>query len=353
MFSSRLSISLLCGASLFAVACSKGGGAAKEDLALVPQDAEMVVGINLAKMRGTPMWKKFMDLALTQEKAKKDYEDFNKSCVDVGAAEGPETIFVALPQATGPSKDGAVLIHLKTAFDDAKMAKCADYIAGKSGEKTQTSDYNGKKIYNGGGAEKGGVTLLDGKTLALGSGAWLHKVIDLAAGKEQASAQKNEALAALVKRAKTSDAIWGVGLVPQAARDMLKMNPMMAPMTSLKAVIGSMDFASGLTVDVNMDTGSDADAKAMNELTTKQLLEAKKSPQVMMLGVASMLEPIKTDAKGPTFHVAVAYNQQQVDDMIARVQGLIKGFGAAMGGPPGGGMGGPPGGGMGGPPPTP
>ncbi len=332
MSASRLSISLVCGAALFAAACNKGG-ASKEDLALVPQDTEIVVGVNLARMRGTAMWKKFMDLAMSQEQSKKSYEEFNKACVDFGAADGPESLFVALPQMTNSTKDGAVIIRLKTAIDDARLQKCGEFIASKNGDKMVSSDYNGKKIYNGGSvdADKGGVTLLDSKTIAFGSGAWIKKVIDIAGGKEQATAKKNEALMALVKRAKTSEAIWAAGTVPQAARDGLKGNPQMAAMSSMKAAFGSIDFASGLSLDGNVDLGSDADAKSLNEMATAQLGEAKKSPQVMMLGIASMLEPIKTEAKGPTFHISVAYNQQQVDEMVSRFQGLMKGFGGGLG----------------------
>jgi len=328
MLSSRLSISLFLSASLFAAACNKGG-ASKEDLALVPHDAQVVVGVNIARMRGTAMWKKMMDLALSNEKSKKDYEEFNKACVDVGSADGPESIFVALPDMTSGGKDGAVIIRLKSAMDDAKMTKCGEFISAKNNEKLVTTDYNGKKIYNGGsgGADKGGLVLIDGKTLAFGSGNWIKKVIDIAGGKEKTSAKNNEALVALVKRAKTSDAIWAAGLVPEAARAGLKGNPMMAPMASMKSALGSLDFASGLAIDANLDLGSDADAKAINDMATAQLAEAKKNPQVMMLGVASMLDPVKTEAKGSAFHFSVSYNQQQVDEMVGRFQGLMKGFG--------------------------
>jgi hypothetical protein len=47
------------------------------------------------------------------------------------------------------------------------------------------------------------------------------------------------------------------------------------------------------------------------------------------------------ESKGATFHVGVSLNQQQVDDLINRVKGLLKSFGGALGG--GGGMQPPPG----------
>ena len=344
MSASRFNIWMVVGASLvmgLAGACSKGGGAAKEDLALVPKETEVVIGVSFARMRGTAMWKKLQDLGLSTEKSKKDFGDFSKNCVDMNSAEGPESLFIALPEPTQATKDGAFIIHLKTAIDDAKITKCFEFMSDKNGEKVVSTDYNGKKILTSSKdtSDKGGFVLLDGKTIAFGSGTWVKKIIDLASGKEPASAKQNEGLMALVKRAKTSDAIWGVGTVPQTARDNFKNMPQLAPLSSLKSIVGSIDFASGLTVDVNMETGTEADAKAINEQVTTQLAEVKKSPQVQMLGVATWLDAVKTEAKGPMFHVSTTYNQKQVDDMVERVQGLFKSFGAGLGG---GGMGGRP-----------
>jgi hypothetical protein len=348
----QLGVSVVCGASLFALACGgHGGSASKDDLALVPQETQMVFGINVARVRGTAMWKKAIDVytSAANEQQKKAYADFSGSCVDPASSDGIESIFVAMPDQSSPSKDGAAVIRLKAAVDDARLNKCGTFLATRNNEKLVVTEYNGKKIYNSGSdaSDNGGLTMLDGKTLVLGSGPWLKKMIDITAGKEVASATKNATLSALVKRAKTSDAIWGVGVVPQGARDSMKGDARMAPLASLQAVLGSVDFAKGLSFDVNMDTGSEADAKAINDQATQQLTQTKKSPQVMMLGVATMLEPIKTEAKGMTFRVSADYTQPQVDEMVARVTGLMKSFGAALGG---GGMGAPPSG-MGGPPP--
>src|SRR5438876_446913 len=54
-------------AGLLAVAvassCKKGvAPAAKQDLALVPKDANLVVMLNLSRARGSAMWKKLVDL---------------------------------------------------------------------------------------------------------------------------------------------------------------------------------------------------------------------------------------------------------------------------------------------------
>ena len=102
----------------------------------------------------------------------------------------------------------------------------------------------------------------------------------------------------------------------------------------MKDIFGSLDFASGVTSELNVDTGSEADAKDLAAKATAQLAEIKKSPQFMMMGLAQYLDGIKIDSKAATFHMTINYNQQQVDDLINRVKGLLKSFGGAMGGVP-------------------
>ncbi|MEO6952939.1 MAG: hypothetical protein ABI321_14125, partial [Polyangia bacterium] len=343
-----MSIFSVVGASVLSLgACHKGGSASKDDLALVPRDAQMVFGINLSRMRGTAMWKKIIDLGMGNDRAKKDYEEFAANCIDLNGNAGPESMFIALPNNTSGAKDFDVVIRLKDAVDEARTSKCFTYMATKSNDTITTVDYGGKKLYTS-ARDKTTASLLDGKTIVAGSDAWVKKTIDIVAGKEPASAKQNEELVALVKSAKTSEAVWGAAIVPQSARDSFKNDPKMAPMSSMKSVVGMMDFASGLVVDLNMETGSAADATAINTQVQDQLANLKKMPQVMMLGVASWLDGIKTDSKGQTFHVGLNYTQPQVDDMVARIQGLVRSFAGGLGGM-GGGMGsGAP---MGGPPP--
>src|SRR6185503_1457591 len=104
-------------------------------------------------------------------------------------------------------------------------------------------------------------------------------------------------------------------------------------------ILGSIDFASGFAADIDVDLGTPADASALVIKANAQLLDAKKSPQLMMTGLSSFLDTVKVDAKGATFHVAINFNQQQVDDLTNRVKGLLNSLRGVMGG---GGMGGSP-----------
>lgn len=337
MRSSSLVLGGLVAATVACGACksTSGSGAAKEDLALVPKEADIVLMANVTRMRNTAMWRKLLDVRDSDPQQKKDYDEFVTKC-GLDPFKQIDSVFVAVPQGGGEQKEFAAI--LRGQFNEQKLVGCARDQAKKDGRDLTTSDYNGKKLYTDNQKGEAFATFLDGKTAVVGGKEWVKKVIDLAANKGE-SAKANTELAALLKRAKTSDALWGAGLVPQSTRDQFKNDPRLSSAGSMKDIFGSVDFASGVASEMNVDTGSEADAKDLAAKATAQLSDIRKSPQFMMMGLAQYLDGIKIDSKGPTFHLTVTYNQQQVDDLINRVKGLLKSFGGAMGG---GGMPSPP-----------
>src|SRR5262249_37726631 len=77
----RFSALLLCSA-LTVSACNRtsGTGDAKEDLQLVPKEADIVVMANVARMRNTAMWRKILDVKDSDPQTKKDFDEFVQKC---------------------------------------------------------------------------------------------------------------------------------------------------------------------------------------------------------------------------------------------------------------------------------
>ena len=314
--------------SLSACKSTSGSGAAKEDLALVPKETDIVLMANVKRMRDTAMWRKLLDVRDSDAQAKKDFDEFTTKCA-LDPFKQIDSLFVGFPQGGGEQKEFAAI--LRGQFNEQKLVECAKEQAKKDGREVTITDYNGKKLYTDNQKAEAWATFLDSKTVVVGGKEWVRKVVDLAAGKGE-SAKANPELAALLKRAKTSDALWGAGIVPQSTRDSFKNDPRLSSASTMKDIFGSVDFASGVQSEVNVDTGAEADAKDLAAKATAQLADVKKSPQFMMMGLAQYLDGIKIDSKGATFHMTVGYNQQQVDDLINRVKGLLRSFGGAMGG---------------------
>jgi hypothetical protein len=282
------------------------------------------------------MWRKLLDLRDSDPSSKKEYDEFVQKC-GLDPFKQIDSVFMAFPQQNGATKEFAAI--LRGSFNEQKLVSCAKEQAQKDGSDVAVSEYNGKKLYTDTKKGEAFAAFLDGKTVVIGGKEWIKRVIDLQGKKEPGgSAKDNEALMSLVKRARTNDALWGAGLVPQAARDALKGDPHLAAAATMKDVFGSVDFASGVAADINVDNATENDAKELAAKATAQLLEVKKSPQLMMMGMSGFLDGIKVDSKGATFHVGVNLNQQQVDDLISRIKGLLKSFGGALGGGGGGGL---------------
>jgi hypothetical protein len=309
----------------------KSNGAAKEDMQLVPKEAEVVVNANFNRMRNTAMWRKMLDLRDSEPTKKKEFDEFVQKC-GLDPFKQIDSAFMGFPHGMSESKEFAVI--LRGTFNEQKLVECTREQAKKDGADLAISEYAGKKLYTDTRQGQAFATFLDAKTVAIGGKEWIKKIVDLA-GKKDSGGQAmadNAELVALTKRVKTSDAIWGAGVVPQSARDNMKSDPQLASAASMKTVFGSVDFAAGFAADVNVDLGSEQDAKDMTVKTQAQLADAKKNPQVMMMGVSALLDQVKIDSKAATFHVSVSFNQMQVDDIIKRVQGLLKSFGQQLGG---------------------
>ena len=103
---------------------------------------------------------------------------------------------------------------------------------------------------------------------------------------------------ALLKRAKTSRR--ALGRRHGAAVDARLVQERSAP------VVGGVDeghlrlgrLRVGRAAEINVDTGSEADAKDLTAKATAQLADVKKSPQFMMMGLAQFLDGVKIEQQG-------------------------------------------------------
>lgn len=351
----------------------KGASAAGDDLALVPKEAEIVVGLNVARARDTALWRKLLDLRdqsaaetrksklaaeaekkrIVEELKKTDggaamiaepsaepsadkagdgapprtYEDFVTRC-GFDPFTQLDRALLALP---APPTEGEFAVVLHGKFDQAKLIACGKAAAKQDGSDLVETEYDGKKMYNDANSGSMFISFLDANTLVVGGREWSKKVLDLATGKAGVeSARANPTLGALLKKARTQDAIWGAGVIPDKVREQLKANDKLQSAGSMKELYGSIDFATGLVLGLTVEFGSEADASDVAKKIGEQLGEAKKSRQVMIAGLSPMIDAIKVASKGAAFQLDVQLNQQQVEDLVNRAAGLFAGAGQSM-----------------------
>lgn len=319
---------------------SSGPKATREDISMMPREANFIVMTNLTKLRGTPMWKRVTELR-DDPASKPRYEDFvKKSGLD--PLNQIDSVFVAFPTNAQQNGEFGGVIR-GGPFDEAKLVAWAKEESTKAGAEIAQADVGGKKAWRDHDGNTF-VLFLDAKTIVFGGKEWIKKIVDLT-GKDGDSAAKNEALTALVKKTKTGDAFWLAGIVPDEVRARLKEDPRLSSAATMKDVYGSIDVKTGFAMTSTVDLAGAAEAKELAARVSDQLADAKKNPQVQMLGMSTFLDAVKVAAdQGGAFHLDISLTQTQVDDLVNRVQGLMKTLGGALGGG-GGGLGG---GGLGG-----
>ena len=308
-------------------ACNRtsGSGAAKDDLALVPREADVVLMVNLTQARESSLWKRAMDKLNSDAKSKQEYDGFVKKC-SFDPLKEVDSVFLAFPQNVTEQKEFAMLVKGK--FSPETVVNCMKLTSKEKNEPISEIDYNGVKLYGADGKQPTYLAALGKRGVAVGGKEWIKRIVDLYGGKgATGSAKENPALVDLIKRTHTSDALWWAGIVPPSLVSKIGNSPMMAPVKSLKSVSGSIDPSKGMSLAAFLDLGTDADATALKTLAADQVQKLKTAPAVQMMGMSTFLDTVKVDAKKNTFSLNINMNQQQVDDLTTRLSGMAKQFG--------------------------
>jgi hypothetical protein len=311
--------------------CSRSGTGSREALALLPRETAVVVNLNVPRLRDTAIWRKLLDARDRSPESKKRVADFTQA-TGLDPFTHIDSLVAGFPAPAGQSGDFGVVV--RGTFDSAKLVAWAQGESSKRGQEVVTEDYQGTKLYR----ERDGhgvVAFLDAKTMILASRDWARRMLDLAAGRAaestKGSAKDNAELTGLMRKVRTGDAVWLVGVVSDTTRAQLGGTPGLEGLKSLKTVYGSLDFATGLRLELALDFPAEADAQGLNGQLQQQLAEAKKNVRAAVLGITPFLNDIKPDTDKNTFRLSINYNQAQVDQLLDRAQALlptVEGFNA-------------------------
>jgi hypothetical protein len=304
------------------VGCKTGGSAPSDALTLLPRESSIVFSLNLARLRGSKLWANVTEVR-NDPSTKKDYDEFvQKTGLDPLAQ--INRVVGGVPTDTLESKEAAIIVQ--GTFDEGKIVSYAKEKQKANPQKPELKieNYGGRSIYGTGDEMQ--MAFLDSRTMVFAGKSWMHKVIDLCAGKGD-SVSKNDGIQALVKKAKTDAALWGVGQVPAGK----------APLPTggeIRSIAANFDFASGLNADVFAEAPNADDAKKLTEEMQRQFGQVKQNPMLAATGIGPLIEGAKLSTEGSSLHVAVALNPQQLEDVANRLKGMIQMF-RAFGGAPG------------------
>ncbi len=295
------------------------------DLALLPVDSEMVIGLNFAQLQQSALWKQFSPKLM--DKISSNLADFKALC-----GFDPMDSFKSMAMGMknlggGGTPDGAIVVH---GPDKAKMMACFDKSKADASKKgtEMTVDGDVVLVKNKDGTTAA-FTFVNDSTMVgvIGAKGTKEGVMDAAKG---ASALKSSAtFVDMYSKINTGDSLWMLinGNSPALAKaGAMGVKP--------KAIFGSLNVTDGLTMDVRIRMGTPDEAKSFVSMAQGQV----GNPQVKQMFDALDVTNDANDAR-----ISVKMSAAKLQALIGMVGGMVGGMmgGGAGGSSAAGSMGGP------------
>ncbi len=282
-------------ASLLVLSACKGGAGA-DAAKLVPDDADMLAGANMKTVTESELYKAFGAEAEKDEDYKKAVASMKECGLELASIEAivvgvkaSSEDFVAIIAADGVGKDDTATCLIKSVQKANGDEEAAD-----------VTKEDGHKIIQ---FTDGRAYLVSDNMLAVTTKGWETAVGELIDGKGKPAIENSKK--DLFGKVDTKAAMWFLADVPS---DVAGMAAFVAPEVSkIKTAAGSVDLSKGLAINLIAGFGSEDEAKAVAEMGTKMLDEAKADPTF-----GSAAGSVKIEASGSDVKVAASMSTDEI-----------------------------------------
>jgi hypothetical protein len=283
---------------------------ATDDLSLLPVDSEVVVGINIAQVQASPLWKQFIEPRIMTGESLKKFNEFKDKC-GFDPTTAVKSMSLGL-KSVSEKPEGAIVLH---GVDKAKAWTCLDNMKeniAKDG--TEYSRDGEVGLFKAKDGTQTALTFINDSTAiaVVGPNATAAGIKNVAAG--TSALKSSPAFVEMYSKVNTKDSIWALvngRLLDRAAS--LGVKP--------KAVFGSINVTDGLAMDVRMVVESAEAATQLATMAKGQVAQA-----------AKMVDQVDVTSDGPEVKVTVVMSNQKLQALIAQIGGLVGAFGGGMGG---------------------
>lgn len=286
-----------------------------DDLGKLPIDSDMVLGVNVAAVQASPLWKDFIAPRVMSGDVAAKLDEFKQKCgIDPLAVVKSASIGL---KDTPSGKEGVIVVH---GPDKAKFAACAEKMKADKDAKveiTQDGDATILKPKTGGVAVAFQFTSDTDAVVAIGSKANAAGLKAIIGGTGLAA---SNTFVEMYNRLDTEKSLWML---------MNGKNPAFKPlaMAGIKPshVYGVVDASDGIKLELRMRLASQDQATQSATMMKTQLGPA-----------AGMLKMDKLDvvADGQDLKFVMVVSKANLGPMLSAMQGLAGSMGGgAMGGP--------------------
>ncbi|MBA2543799.1 MAG: hypothetical protein H0V17_29415 [Deltaproteobacteria bacterium] len=289
------------------------------DLALLPIDSDQVLGVNLALIQTSPMWKEFIAPRVMSDDVKARLDEIKQKCNFDPMAVVKSASIGLKDGAAG--KEGVVVVH---GPDKAAVTACAEKMKTDKDAKvdiTQDGDVTILKPKSA-GPDTPSIAFMftsdDTAVIVVGpkaTGAGVKAVVAATGG-----LSTSNAFVDMYNRLETEKSLWM--LMNGKAK---AFQPLAMAGVKPSHVFGSLDVSDGLNLDLRMRLASQDQATQAATMMKSQL-----APAAGMLNI----DKIDVGADGQDLKLGMIVSKANVPKMLKSLQGLMSmGGGAGMGNP--------------------
>ena len=298
--------------------------ATKDDLAYIPADAEMVMGVQFSALQQSMLWKQLVEPQMMKGDVKAKLDEFKAIC-GMDPMTTVKSFTFGFKNLTAGKPEG---VAVGNGVDRTVIFNCMDKLSKDAKTKAKITRTGDSYLIKGDDGSNVAVQIVGDKMImSLGPKASIATVKAAARGTSRLKA--NAAFSNMYKKLKSADTVWLVVL------EKSKLFDQMSGMgTKPKAVFGSVNVTRDVTADVHIRVASPKDATSF-AATIKQQVAA----------LSSFVDKIDVTSAGTDVSIAVLMSNAKVQTLIKMAGG---GGGSTQAPPPppppppgGGGLGAP------------
>jgi hypothetical protein len=303
--------------------CTRGGAPAHQAgaLAWLPSETQIVISVDFARLRATPLWAQLAPLVTSNPDDKVQIDEIVRR-TGFDPLRQIDSLVVAFPEEA--RNGGALGLVLRgKGFDEARLvAYVRDQVA-KQGDDLFSFRRAGRTLWATRKEPMVAGFFAGDRTIVFGAGGWAEKMAELGGAGNPMGAESNLSLVHLVERAGVTSPVWAAAIVPAATRALLASDPALSSGAGVNRLALGVDTGGGLTVKVIADVASREQAQAMTNQVSDAIRAAKQSPQVLLMGVGPYLDGISVRAVDVSSEIVVKLSDTQVADAIERLRAFM------------------------------
>lgn len=289
---------------------------------LIPQEADFVFQVNVAKFLATPEVKKALEENLQKNPdQKKAYDEFMAK-TGFNPMEGL-TQFVVFTSGkvdpTNPSQMAGAIIEGK--FDPAKITEAikADKEAAKDVEITKIDGFDAIVPKN---KKDGFGIFLDAATAVVGAEPGVNAVKAVKMGKGKAVTERKD-FYAILQKLDAQATISGAGMIPTELKEKVKQNPQAAPLAALNYFFFGFTHGENIIFNFNGEVDKKENVEnvmtALNGFLAMLKMFAAQAPEA-----AEIMNMIKLTANETTVQISLNVPKAKLEEIKAKMEQRVK-----------------------------